>query len=476
MRIERILLLTLALRSAGAQASDTTHHAPGTTVGGIVYDSIARAPLAGAVVQLVPPDSLARLSRVAMTDSTGRYLLTDVADGHYVIGFMHATVDSLGVELPVHELFVEHGRPERVDLAIPSPARLRAAVCGTRPGADAGGLVLGSVRAARDGATIAGATVRAEWLEVTFSATGITRNVPRPVATTAANGWFAMCGVPVGGSMYLRANRGADSTDRIEVRVPASGFVRRELYVGAARTAPANSAPRADTLAPPPPRLRTGDGRLRGTVVAVEGSRPLAGAQVRIADGPLTRANERGEFTLDHAPTGTRNLEVRAIGFYPDFRAVDVVADGTPVRVALSTFSAMLDTVKVTAARVADRLNSGFQERRRTGQGRYLSADDIAKRGAVVVSDLFRNFPGVRLQRDAGSANTEILMRSISTDWCKPAIYVDGLYMAQFNADDIDSFLTPEHLMGVEVYTETTAPVQFQQGMTGCGSIVIWKK
>ena len=45
-----------------------------------------------------------------------------------------------------------------------------------------------------------------------------------------------------------------------------------------------------------------GDGRLSGTVLVANGTRPLAGAQVRIADGMVTRTNERGEWTITDAP------------------------------------------------------------------------------------------------------------------------------------------------------------------------------
>ena len=75
--------------------------------------------------------------------------------------------------------------------------------------------------------------------------------------------------------------------------------------------------------------VRAGIGRVSGIVRAIAGGRPLAGAQVSFVDGPSTRANARGEWTLSDAPSGTRTLEVRALGYYPERRVVDVV-DGAP--------------------------------------------------------------------------------------------------------------------------------------------------
>jgi hypothetical protein len=286
-----------------------------------------------------------------------------------------------------------------------------------------------------------------------------------------------MCNVPSGGMMALFASRGADSTDMIEVQVSAEGFARRDLYLGPARTVvTAQPTQRTDTLALPPRRVRMGDAQLTGTVVAVAGGRPLAGAQVSITDGPQTRANERGEWTLLNAPIGTRMLEVRALGYYPDRRPVNVVAGAAPVRVALSTLKAVLDTVRVSAARLRyDRDRNAFQQRRRSGLGRYLTAEDIARRHPIVTSDLFRILPGLRVDRSP-LGETLLTMRGTFEETCFPAFYLDGHHMRYLSADDIDDFVKPDEVAGIEVYTGAAAPPQFQQGLSGCGSIVIWTK
>ncbi|MHB1311329.1 MAG: carboxypeptidase regulatory-like domain-containing protein [Gemmatimonadaceae bacterium] len=474
-----IALLALLARQGGAQVPDPAHRAPGTAVRGVVRDSIAQAPLAGAWVQLADADSQARYVRTVRSDTLGRFTIDSVPAGRYALGFFHPMLDSLGVEPTFRELRVQGSRAVQADLAIPSAARLRTAICGQ---ADAGGaLVIGIAREATARAPAAGVTVIGEWMEYTFAPGGIGRSRPRRVATTAANGWFSMCNVPSGGTMFLSASRGADTTDQIEVAVPATGFQRRDVYLGAARiVVTGEAASRADSL-PPPVRLRLGDGRLRGVVVTADGSRPLPGALVRISDGPTVRANELGEWTLVDAPAGTRMLEVRAVGYYPVRRAVDVVPDAAPVRVTLSTFKAMLDTVRITAVRVADRFASGFEERQRSGRGHFLTADDIMRRGAVDASDVFKNLPGVRIY-DGG-----IFMRSAfkpggaaaneeGSYACKPMFYVNGLPMFDINTGELDATMRARNIRAVEIYDEASVPPQFQLGMSGCGAIVIWTK
>ncbi len=258
MRLRRLFLvasLALPWRLAVTQAPDSTHRASGATVSGVVRDSLGRAPLAGAWVQLVAADSPGRFARTVVSDSVGRYAIEGVPDGRYTLGFLHPLLDSLGVEPPLRGVRVSRGRPVRADLAIPSPARLRAAICGPRPGSASGGgaAVLGVVRDARERTAVAGVTVIGEWLEVTIRKGGIEPLRLRIVATTGKNGWFVLCNVPKGGAMVLGVVRGADSTRLIEVQVPETGFRRTDLYVGSERTVVAgDTLPLSLVLGPVP--------------------------------------------------------------------------------------------------------------------------------------------------------------------------------------------------------------------------------
>src|SRR5205807_5933516 len=131
-----------------------------------------------------------------------------------------------------------------------------------------------------------------------------------------------------GGAAVLRASLGLDSTDLLQVSVPAAGLLRRELYIGSAIAILGS-----DSAAGTRTHARGGNGRIGGTIVRALSGQPIADAQVSIPDGPETRSNDSGEFVLTNVPTGTRMLEIRAVGFYPEHRAVDVLADAPPIRV-----------------------------------------------------------------------------------------------------------------------------------------------
>lgn len=488
VRFLPLLLLALVARFADAQVAGVTRAptvvARDATVSGVVFDSLARRPLAGATVQLVGADDQSRFGETVAADQQGQFRFSDVPNGRYHLGFFHPILDTLSLEPIVRELVVAGQSTVRADLSTPSPARLRAAICGRPSATNDGGLLIGTVRRANDRKPASGVSVAAEWIEYSISRGGVSRRTPRRVATTNESGWFAICNVPSPGSMTIIASRDADSTDVIELEVAADGVVRRELYLGSARTvvladtarpaaATGDSTRRAGAPAPTR-RIHLGEGRLSGTVIAAETGAPLSGAQVAIPNGPQTRTNVRGEWALGEVPAGTRVLEVRAVGFYPARQTVDVVDDAAPVRVEMQTFTAVLNTVKVTASYDRFRRTEEFKERARSGQGRYLTADDIAKRQLVVASDIFRNMSGVYL--DGHNIEDRVKMRDITGDRCAPTFYLNGSRIDSLTVSEIDIMVRPREIAGIETYMPGTVPLQFQPPMTGCGSILIWTK
>ncbi|HET7612656.1 MAG TPA: carboxypeptidase regulatory-like domain-containing protein [Gemmatimonadaceae bacterium] len=473
MRSHLLLGLALLAHVLHAQVTDTARRQSSAVISGSVRDSIAHAPLAGATVQLIAADNQANFARTAVADSLGRYAIADVPDGRYVLGFFHPLLDSLGVEPPTREVRINGQQAVHVDLATPSAVRLRTTICGPRAASDSIGLIVGTVHDARDGNPVARAAVFGEWTELSLVHGGLVRSVPRLVAVTGDNGWFAMCNVPSAGSMTLMAAHDADSTDMIEVEVPATGFLRRELYLGAAQTVvAADTAKRPDTLTLAPRRVRRGNGRLSGTVVSAVGGRPLGNAVVSVVDGPTTRADDQGAWTITDAPGGSRMLEVRAVGFYPLKRPVNIIPGAPPVRITLSTLEAVLDTVRITANPLHGRDINEFYQRRRRGIGKFLTPEDIANRGVITTSDVFRTVSGVQLERN-GNGEDAIYMRG-AFGWCKPTVFINGAGM-DIGPDEIDDFVHPKEVAGIEIYHED-APPQFQRGLSGCGSIVIWTR
>jgi hypothetical protein len=441
------VLLPVAGTSVGAQ------QARGATVRAVVHDSLSGGPLAGATVQLV---SLAdrRFIRTADTDSAGTLAFAGIPVGRYRVGFMHPLLDELGVTAPDGEVLVEAEGTYRVALAVPSPGRLRTAVCGARTGDDSVAAVVGTVRDPRDRMPLADAAVTAQWIEISVGSGGIQQRAPRITARTGSNGWFALCGLPPG-VVTVSARLAKDSMPRVDLHMKANEFRRRDMYV---------SAP--------------GVGQLRGTVVSADSARPLAGARVAVAGGPQTLTGPTGEWSLSGVPLGTHSLEVRALGYYPEQRPVDVIADAAPTTVALTTFRAVLDAIRVTAQRTERADMGGFASRaRRSGMGRYMSAEQVQRRNVLETSDLLKTMPGF-------VGDGSLMMKSGYSDGagnfdvnCPAEVYIDGHLMRGISAAELDALVKPEHIEGIEVFSAgSPKPPQFDSGMSGCGSLVIWQK
>ena len=209
-----------------------------------------------------------------------------------------------------------------------------------------------------------------------------------------------------------------------------------------------------------------GIGQLQGTV-RLKGGPPVGGARVAVRGSGLEfTTGDDGAFRLSALPLGTFTLETRAVGFAPHEEPIDILANSaTMATVALDRLT-MLDTVKVMARYRAVGLEA-FEKRRRSGFGRYLGPDDIEKRNAFRLSDLFVTIPSVRVV--SASDGDQILMRGNGFQrYCTPTFFIDG--MRTFGGTE---FVMASSVRAIEVYTSSTAPAEFTD-LNGCGSIVVW--
>lgn len=461
MRIPRLadlpvlLLLPFAVTlPPGVARAQNVPTAPTSPVTVTIHDSLSARPLAGATVQVVSASDPTGFSRSGDTDSLGRYVFAAIPAGRYTVGFMHPLLDTLGIEAPARRLEVADGRAAHLELAVPSPGRLRAAICGPQAGSDSSAAIIGTVRDPRDQMPVAGATVNGGWLEITFTAGSMRQQPAGITATTGDNGWFALCGLP-SGTVTVTARHAGDSTHALEFPLQPGELRRRDLYV-----------------------TTEGRGRISGRIVSTDSVRPLGGARVTIVDGPATTADADGRWELAAVPLGTRMMEVKAIGYYPERRPVDVIAGAAPLELALTTFQAVLEAVRVTADRVANANIAEFEQRARgSGMGRHVTADRIMAQNPINTSDLFRTMPGF-------IGDGSISMKSNFSDGggnfgvsCAPEVYIDGHLMRGIGAGELDGLVKPEDIAGMEVYSAgSPRPMQFDSGMSGCGAIAIWQK
>lgn len=431
---------------------------------GSVFDSVAMKALPGALVQFVVLNDPSKV-RSTTSDAYGNFRFDSVAVGSYVLGFFHARMDSIIVDLPLVRVDVTDSSEITVGLGIPSAPSIVGATCGPAALRDSTGLFAGSIRSATGDPLAGPGKLRVQWTEFYFGSRGIERRTPSTLANATATGEFAVCGIPTGSLVLTRAFAGTDSSGFAEFEMPQSGYLHRTMFVGRAQRVVST-----DTARPSLTLIR-GPGTLRG-VVRNPRDEPIQGARVSVwSTGIQGTTDARGQFSLSALPNGTYTIEVRALGFEATRRAVDILPGSPePTIVALAP-TARLDTFRVNATR-ASAADAAFEARRKRGFGTFIDAAAIERRQAISMADLLRTTPGVSVS--PGNFGDQVFMRgSGMSQFCAPTIFLNG---ARTSSDDatLDAIVSPQEVRAIEVYSRAAnLPAEFQT-MNGCGAIVVW--
>ena len=415
-------------------------------VTGVAYDSLNRAPLAGAVVTIVGT------TQTTKADARGRFRFDSVPPGSHTFAAQHAALDSLGFTGISARATVTDGR-EEIRLGSPSFATLWVRACGgVKPPADSG-FVYGSVRDAATGAAAPGATVDVTWIDLGVTkANRITEKRWHGQSATNAAGDFAICGVPTDVGLRIRAVTDSAASGLIDLPGRGARVQRRDLVLGIV----------ADSLGP------RSSGIIVGAVTDTAG-RPVANARV-IADGvPELRADSSGRFMVRGVPLGTRQVELLAIGMSPVVTVVDVTLTDTANVFATMRRITTLDVVRVTASPYVRRLVRDLDERRKLGMGYVRDSAAIAQHGTLF--SVFFEVPNVRAER-TGVGNDFIITLPVGGGHCVANLVIDG---RRADYDEL-SFLRPPDVAAVEVYPRRmSAPMQFIRD-DNCGVVVVWTK
>ena len=207
--------------------------------------------------------------------------------------------------------------------------------------------------------------------------------------------------------------------------------------------------------------------------IADTGGMRVAGAQVSIA-GVRGRAEtgDDGNFRMSGVPAGSQLLIARRIGYRPESVTVSVrpgIIAEVAVRMRPTPQQMTPVVVDGGAARPTGRLRA-FNERRAQGLGHYFTAADIERRHPMLVTDLLRTIPGVRINRQTGQS-----VISFREQRCQPLVWIDGS-PATAGPLDPDMF-TPGALAGIEVYLGVAtipAELTWMNGKSSCGVIALW--
>jgi hypothetical protein len=441
---------------------------------GIVYDSLANHPLAGAQVWLVPVEPQAvidlglapktgRLVVAPMADTTdalGRYTLDSIPSGSYRLGFEHPALDSLGVITTRYDIRLKPGARVVGDLAVPSRTAMSLG-CGRPEGMSAqsaGGLVFGVVRAANDQRPLANALVRLSWVELSRSSANMTQTLVAETRTDT-NGVYRLCGVPDSIYATVHAAGPHSSTGGVQTTIGPLGIAHVDLRLA-----------EVEEGEPPP-----APGTIVGTVTDSL-NRPMNSVLVGLDGSTLeTHTDQTGKFRLSGVMAGTQTLEVRRVGLEAVRRAVDVTPGATTTVSFKLVKAQLLDAMIVTAERSRRSPQAADAVRRhRTGVGILLTEEQIKERPTIQA--LLQGLPGVRVATGQAGQFSVMLRR-----WggeCVARLFIDG----RENDYDYLASMTPDELEAVEVFTRAGSAPIFTAGrsMYGrdetCGSLILWLK
>jgi hypothetical protein len=462
----RFSLVIAVLAPVAVSAQNPTRT---STVSGTVFDSIGRAPLAGASVQLLGTSGSANGRMLSTTaDTLGRFRIDSVPFGDYVAGFFHYAIDSLGIDVKSRAVRVNAAQT-RVNLASPSPAEMITAFCGAASLRDSTALLIGHVRNAESESPIVGADVLLEWTETSIErGRGLITRDRVATARTIAGGWFALCGVPAGSPMMSRAAFQRDTSGYVTHESRLRSVAHVSFTIGRTqRIALVDSA--ADTV-----RVDRGSARLIGRVLTQQGQ-PVS-ARVDVPNTGLSaQTTSDGRFTIDSLPSGTRTVTVRAIGFSPTDHVVHL-AEGRPTTSELRfpETAVVLAAVAVRAEQVFSRKLHTFETNRRRSVGGsfYRPGPENALEHATLVT-LVQQTPRYSIRYGRGEYSAVLRLPPPRLE-CVPSLWVDG---ARFRMDfeQLVAAIGPGEILAAEIYSSPqTMPAQYMEN--GCGAIAVWTK
>ena len=417
-------------------------------VRGVVFDSLRREPMRNAFVSIAGQD------QVITTDSRGRFEFDSVVPGAHRVTAQHPLLDSLGFSGLSAQATVTDGHDE-VNLAIPSFATLWAVACGGSHAPKDSGIVYGTIRDTDRGAPVANVRVELSWSDLLLDKSRhLVQRRWRIETRSNATGGYAACGVAP--ELSLQVHASLDSIESGVIALPPLSVrvERRDLTVG--RIAPSDSSAR---------------GTIAGVVTDPSGQ-PIADARIIMDQLPAIQSDDDGRFTLRGVPTGTRQIEIFAIGAIPLLEIADVAPGATATIPATLRPMNTLKAVQTVATRTEGRsFAPEFNERRRQGFGYARDSTEIANYDEFV--SVLRDVPSMNVQH-RGS------MLSISVPdgkgkFCAPDVVIDGVRAGVGNLLD----LLPSEVGGVEVYPRAAhiPPRLVPPGIQPqCGMILVWTK
>jgi hypothetical protein len=445
--IRRLVAIALVAISGTASAQSSS-------VRGVIFDSVAKIPLAGATVQIVKVTDGAQAddaqrNYTATTDSAGRFRVDGIPKGKFGIGFQHSALQGLGLESPIRAFQIANDTSLVVDLAIPGAAQVHKWICPSdvSPGQ---AVVAGTVRSARGTTSVDGAKVTLRWSELAVVDKRL-RIAPREVVQFVTEGTpFAVCGVASDAPVSIEITKPGFFDILGDIAIREDGLYRRDWTLADTTS----NAVRATLTG----RLQHSD----GTSVATG----------RIAIGALGLESpvENGKFAIAGLPPGTWFIEARALGYVPTSTFVDVGGEGAPtITMRLAQKVQLLDAVVVNsrASRDTKILNEIIARGRTSAGTQFLPGNNWLESMRSVEDVLWaaRGFIGGRArgcgEHGSRGKHFEILLDGMPYPLGLPAIINE---------------VPKQDILAIEVYPDAqSVPSQWRLSNV-CALAAVWTK
>jgi len=229
---------------------------------------------------------------------------------------------------------------------------------------------------------------------------------------------------------------------------------------------------------------------LHGRVIEDASGDAIGGATVSLHDGRGRRigratTDDLGQFRFD-VQSGPVTLRTEHPGFRRtlspslDFGAYGVLRVEVRMDPDL-VLMAPLEVVARSRTGVSPTL-AGFEQRRTSGTGVYITRSEIESRNPNAVTDILAMVPGVTVQRRA------VFMARSSN--CPAQVYIDGFHinrpagpvgrrtsLTTTEMFPIDDMLKPGSVEGIEIYQGLSrVPAEFLSPEAVCGVVAIWTR
>jgi len=221
-------------------------------------------------------------------------------------------------------------------------------------------------------------------------------------------------------------------------------------------------------------------------VITVRGADGYALPNARVTlDGAAARPRgERdGRFQVGGLAGGTHVLGVTALGYKQARMDVELAAgEVSRVAVTLQVAPLALETLDVEAADALPPPLRDFYRRRSRGEGHFFTRQQIEVMQPRVLTDVLRRVPGLQINNHSGpfgTSQTAQTGRSSGPRSCTIQYYVNGIPFPVAPDIGINTFIRPDEVAGVEVYSGSAQiPAQFNssQSNSRCGVVAIWTR